>query len=451
MAVEFLPFASLLSKIVDNRGRTCPTAAAGRALIATNCVRNDLLYPAYDNVRFVDEVTYRTWFRGHPQPGDLLFVTKGSPGRVCMVPEPVDFCIAQDMVALRADEDKIYPRYLFALLRSTPVQEQIEQLHVGTLIPHFKKGDFDKLLLPVPDHSTQRFVGDTYFHLSAKIELNRRTNATLEAIARALFKSWFVDFDPVRANLALKRVEATDGRPLSLSKGPAHLAGLFPAGFQDSPLGEIPTGWRVGTIGEIAANPRRTVQPRDIISTVPYIALEHMPRGSISLSDWGFAEGLESAKLEFQRGEILFGKLRPYFHKVGVAPLDGVCSTDIVVVRPRKAAWSGLVLGHVSSPAFVETVNAASTGTKMPRTNWDEMSRYPIVIPPEHVASAYAAELAPLVERIAASIHASRTLAALRDALLPKLLAGELRVCHDADSRSTVAVVQTHESTPRRT
>jgi type I restriction enzyme S subunit len=194
-----VPFTEVLAAIVDNRGRTCPTSEDGTPLIATNCVRNDLLYPAFENVRYVSDETYRTWFRGHPQPGDILFVCKGSPGRVCLAPDPVGFCIAQDMVAVRADSNKIYPRFLFAQLRSRAVQEQIANMHVGTMIPHFKKGDFDKLLLELPDENTQRFIGDVYFELSAKIDLNRRMNQTLEAIAQALFRSWFVDFDPVRA------------------------------------------------------------------------------------------------------------------------------------------------------------------------------------------------------------------------------------------------------------
>ena len=144
MDFEEVQFTELLSKIVDNRGRTCPTAEDGLPLIATNCIRNEYLYPAFEKVRFVDQETYKNWFRGHPEPGDLIFVCKGTPGRVCMTPDPVNFCIAQDMVAVRADPKKVYPKYLFAALRSNDVQTQIGNMHVGTLIPHFKKGDFDK-------------------------------------------------------------------------------------------------------------------------------------------------------------------------------------------------------------------------------------------------------------------------------------------------------------------
>jgi len=184
----------------------------------------------------------------------------------------------------------------------------------------------------------------------------------------------------------------------------------------------------VGTLGDVAEHPRRGVRPDQIGPETPYIALEHMPKQCIALSNWGTAEGLQSNKFEFKQGEILFGKLRPYFHKVGIAPVDGVCSTDIVVVKPRQDAWFGFVLGHVSSTSFVDYTTAGSTGTKMPRTNWKEMARYPVVIPPIHLAEAFTEQVKMQVDRIIAAIHESRTLVALRDALLPKLIRGEIWV-----------------------
>ncbi len=137
---------------------------------------------------------------------------------------------------------------------------------------------------------------------------------------------------------------------------------------------------------------------------------------------------IESTKFQFRKGEILFGKLRPYFHKVGVAPIDGVCSTDIVVVSPKEAVWFAFVLEVVSSDEFVEYTNAGSTGTKMPRTSWTDMSRYELIRPPRPIAALFTDLIRPSVERIITSIHESRTLAALRDALLPKLISGEIRV-----------------------
>ena len=242
-------------------------------------------------------------------------------------------------------------------------------------------------------------------------------NNTLEAMARAIFKSWFVDFDPIRA--------LAEGRDPGL---PDHMAALFPDQFEESELGEIPRGWRVGTFGEVARNCRRGVSPSELDPGTPYIALEHMPRRCIALDQWAVADDVASGKFRFQRGELLFGKLRPYFHKVGIAPIDGVCSTDILVVAANSQEWSGFVMGHISSAEFVNHTDATSTGTKMPRTNWSEMSRYDIVIPNQQVAGAFTRLIQPVVERIIANIHEAHRLAAVRDALLPKLISGELRV-----------------------
>uniref|UniRef100_UPI003AF63BB3 restriction endonuclease subunit S n=2 Tax=Thiolapillus sp. TaxID=2017437 RepID=UPI003AF63BB3 len=204
MEFKEYPFSELLINIVDNRGKTCPVVENGMPLIATNCIKNESLYPVYEKLRYISDKTYKNWFRGHPEPGDIIFVCKGSPGRVAWTPNPVPFCIAQDMVAIRADETKVYPKYLFALLRSQATQNQILNMHVGTLIPHFKKGDFKNLYLTIPsDLEYQEKVGEIYFQFCEMIENNTQTNQTLEQIAQAIFKSWFVDFEPVRAKMAV--------------------------------------------------------------------------------------------------------------------------------------------------------------------------------------------------------------------------------------------------------
>ena len=148
---EMIPITKLLLTIVDNRGRSCPTSEKGFPLIATNCIKHSSIYPTFENIRYVTEEILKTWFRAELKPNDILFVNKGTPGRVCLVPDPVDFCAAQDMIGLRADPSKIYYKYLFAILRSDFIQSKIKNYHVGIAIPHFKKSDMDNLLIPVPD------------------------------------------------------------------------------------------------------------------------------------------------------------------------------------------------------------------------------------------------------------------------------------------------------------
>ena len=295
-------------------------------------------------------------------------------------------------------------------------------------------GQFDILLPPLPE---QRAIAHILGTLDDKIELNRRMNQTLEELARALFKSWFVDFDPVHAKATLKDHATTRphvGSDWRIERARAYLesmdpeiAALFPDSFVDSELGPIPEGWEVKALGECAAQRRRGVSPEQIDAGTPYIALEHMPKRCIALPQWGTAGGLASSKFRFEQRDILFGKLRPYFHKVGVAPIGGVCSTDIVVISPVSDDWFGFVLGHASSSEFVQYTDATSTGTKMPRTNWTDMSRYQVPLPGHKLAAVFARSMQPPIDRIVSSIQESRFLKAVREALLPKLISGKLR------------------------
>ena len=240
----------------------------------------------------------------------------------------------------------------------------------GTAVPILNKTDFEQIKILLPALPEQKAISHILGTLDDKIELNRRMNETLEAVVRALFKSWFIDFDPVRTKM--------EGRDTEL---PQHIADLFPDRLVDTELGETPKGWVIGQISDIAVSTQRGVNPVDLVNDTPYIGLEHMPRHSIELMDWGTSNNVTSQKSIFNKGDILFGKLRPYFHKVGIAPVDGICSTDIVVMAPKDMEWFSYLLSCISSREFVGHADSISTGTKMPRTNWKAMSRYKLCMP----------------------------------------------------------------------
>ncbi|WP_010662919.1 restriction endonuclease subunit S [Marinilabilia salmonicolor] len=196
MSINVISLADTTSFIVDNRGKTVPTADTGIPLIKTNCVTNNQLFPRIDGAFFVSQEIFDSWFRAHPIPGDLILTLKGSQnGAVCLVPDPVGFVIAQDMVALRINKEVINPYYLLASLRTRELQHQIKTLDVSGVIPHLKKTDFDKLILPYPKREIQDYIGNLYYNLSIKIDLLRQQNRTLEELAQTLFKRWFVEFE----------------------------------------------------------------------------------------------------------------------------------------------------------------------------------------------------------------------------------------------------------------
>ncbi len=433
--ITIRPFNELLEIIIDNRGKTCPTSEVGIPLIATNCIRSEKLYPSYEKVRYVSEETYKTWFRGHPEPGDIIFVNKGTPGRTCLVPDPVDFCIAQDMVAVRADKSQVDPHYLFAALRSPQVQNDITNMHVGTLIPHFKKSDFQRLKIPVPsDRNVQRAIGYIYLSFSEKIELNRQMNRTLEAMAQALFKSWFIDFDPVVVNA----LRAGNPIPDQFAERAAHYRDnpdalylpedtlrQFPDRFQDSKLGPIPEGWKLSSIG-----------------TEFELTMGQSPPG-ITYNENGNG-------MPFFQGRRDFGFRYPSLRVYCTAPTRIANAGDTLVsvrapVGDINMAYETCCVGrgvaavrHKSDSRSYTYYAMQSLGERFKRfeaegtvfgsINKKQFQNLPSVKATPEIVTVFETLAYPVDENIRSNEEGMQTLAKLRDTLLPKLISGELRV-----------------------
>jgi type I restriction enzyme S subunit len=303
------------------------------------------------------------------------------------------------------------PRFLYYLLCTLDFEELIE----GSALPYLKASSLEQFEVELPPLSAQRRIAGMLGTLDDRIELNRQLNRTLAALAAKLFQAWFVEFYPV--------VAKSEGRcPIGMSE---EIAALFPSEFTQTEDGPLPSGWRWGTLGDVARQVLERARPGELEGSTPYIGLEHMPPRSIALFHWGTAAQMQSHKSRFRRGHLLFGKLRPYFHKVGLAPVDGVCSTDIVVVEPRRPALLSFVLGHLSSTEFVTFADAGSDGTRMPRTSWERMARYPIALPDERCIEAFEQLTRPLFDKLIANIHECRMLHQLRELLLPRLFTGE--------------------------
>jgi len=345
---------------------------------------------------------------------------------------------------LRMDKLRIYPSYLFwyfQYLYFEGIMEQHQIQHTGVARFQFTKFS-ENIDIPLPPLPEQRAIAEILSSIDEKIELNNQMNRTLEATAQAIFKQWFVDFEfplgyaqgkPITqasATLSQRSEAKKESSNTQRSLSVAEMSGYKSSGGKmiDSELGPIPEGWRVGKLSDIAYNKTNGIKPESMYGDMHYIGLEHMPRKSIALSEWTTAEEVQSNKYLFEVGDILFGKLRPYFHKVVVAPIVGVCSTDILVINSIEPQWHGYISCIISSELFVDYANSSSTGTKMPRTNWEYMSKYPIILPSLNIIVEFNKIMNDFLNRIRNNIFESQTLSTLRDTLLPKLMSGELRV-----------------------
>ena len=387
-----VPLTELLSFIVDNRGKTVPTAPSGHKLIATNCVTNNTLFPVYDKIRYLSEETYQTWFRAHPIPGDILFVNKGTPGRVCLVPDPVDFCIAQDMIALRADESKIYPKYLFAVLRSREIQQQIYNTNVGDVIPHFKKQFLDQLLIPIPERSIQESIGDLYYVLSLKAERNKKINDNLEQQAQAIYHERFETVSP----------------------------------------NDLPSDWRIVTLGEVATISNKSFNPLK----EPEILLEH---NSIPAFDearfpvFELSTSIKSNKFIIDASCFMISKLNPTTKRVWKPYCltgNAVCSTEFIVYKAKDKTITDFLYSVIDSNSFSDFMCShvtGSTGSRQRTTPSDTLS-YELILPSEDDLAEFQSLVSPMYAQIRINAIENDRLKRLRDSLLPKLMSGEIDV-----------------------
>lgn len=289
------------------------------------------------------------------------------------------------------------PKYCYYLLKTL----RLERFDAGASNPTLNRNHVHGLPVSIPPIPTQRRIASILSAYDDLIENNTRRIAILEEMARRIYEEWFVRF-----------------------RFPGHEQ----VKMVESELGLIPEGWSWGCLRDVAEDVRESVHPEAVVPDTPYVGLEHIPRRSIALAEWGFASEVQSTKLRFVRGDILFGKIRPYFHKVAVAPVDGVASSDAIVIRARESKWYPLVLATVSSDAFVAEATQSANGTKMPRANWNVLLGYKVPKPTDEVLSKFNEILLGLVDFVRVAMLKNRNLRATRDLLLPKLISGELDV-----------------------
>ena len=363
------------------------------------------------------------------QSGDVLLNITGDGvtfGRSCIVPNRVlPACVNQHVSIIRPDRRVCDPGYLLSVLTHPSSKGYIESFNSGGSRRAITKGHIESFAIPLPPLAEQKAIAAVLGALDDKIELNRRMNATLEAMARALFQSWFVDFDPVRAKL--------DGRrPTGLDP---ETAALFPESFQDSEVGHIPSGWKITTLGAcIGFRSGFSFKSQDWQeSGVPVVKIGSVKPGIIDLSQVSYVSeeiAQLAARYRLSTGDMLIG-MTGYVGEVGLVPPSNnppLLNQRVGKFVMPKAGTESLAFWYCTTrqPEFRAFVEARSHGTAQANVSGEAIMEFPLVAPAPEILVAFNRECQPMLDRILSNHAESRTLAILRDTLLPKLLRGEM-------------------------
>lgn len=353
------------------------------------------------------------------QSGNLL-------GAVSRVPKNVPMGrLTQDTVKLIFSNQNISKEYIYWLLRTPQYRAYCRARGTGTTNLNLSREDF--LNFPVPDYTPgRRDLVSILEAIEGKIAINQHMNMTLESIASAIFKSWFIDFNPVRA-------KAEGKQPFGMDE---ETAALFPSEFEDSELGEIPKGWQFGKIEDMIEIARETINPANFPDEVFYhYSIPAYDNGRKPITERG--SGIKSNKGLLIPGCVLLSKLNPETPRSWFPTLDGeyrsICSTEFLVVLPKECITSEYLYSFFSSDEFCRRFLSLVTGTSgsHQRVKREDLGTMDIVLPPMRLISSFTDLANPIYRLAYQNIVQSSTLMGIRDALLPKLLSGELRVSRD--------------------
>lgn len=376
---------------------------------------NKIFIPSVANTVGTNMANYKVIKRGQ-FACSLMQVRRDGKMPVALLKDYDEAIISQAYPVFEiVDNEKLLPEYLMMWMTRTEFDRHACFLAVGGVRGSLEWEDFCDMELPIPLPEKQREIIREYHTVTDRIKLGVQLNQKLEETAQAIYRQWFVEFEfPISAEYA-----ASIGKPEL--EGKLYKSSGGEMEWCEELEREIPKGWTVTTLGSIAVQKKKSFKASNNFAPTAYIGLEHMPKKSISLASWENVSAIESNKHMFKKGDILFGKLRPYFHKVGIAFVDGICSTDIIVMNTKDEQYFGFLLSTVSSDHFVQFANSGWSGTKMPRTNWEHMADYSLVLPRGQELRDFAEMMQKVVTGLENKSFMNRELVNLQETLLSKM------------------------------
>lgn len=420
-----------MEAIIDYRGKTPKKTSFGIPLITAKIVKDGTIHNIKEYIATKD---YDSWMRrGIPKPGDVVMTTEAPLGEIAQL-DNRKVALAQRLITLRGNSKILDNNYLKFLMQSSFVQDQLHARATGTTVLGIKQSELRKINLVIPPLPEQKSIARILSSLDDKIELNRQMNETLEAIGQTIFKSWFVDFDPVRAKMEGRQPAGMD----------AATADLFPNEFEESSLGLIPKGWKVKTVGDLVHIKHgyafkgeffRTESPGDILLTPGNFAIG----GGFKEDKFKYYIGEVPEEFVLDEGDLLVSMtdLTKAGDTLGYPalippPRKGLYLHNQrlgkVIIKPNVPVSKFHLYYLLRTDEYRQEVLASATGTTVKHTSPDRIKKFKFPFPNNETSLRFGEVIAPLYEKFSANQEESRTLAAIRDTLLPKLMAGEIQV-----------------------
>ena len=411
-----------LESVVDYRGKTPPKSPCGIPTITAANVKSGRI--DMSTVSYVSEKTYWEWStRGFPEAADVLITTEAPVGEVAPFPGDQTYLITRRVFAMRGKKGLLDNAYLLYTCLSSIVQDELQSRIRGSTVPRVLKTDILGLQIPLPSIEEQKAIAHILGTLDDKIELNRKTNETLEAMAKALFKSWFVDFDPVRAK--------AEGRPTGL---PEEISDLFPDSFEDSELGEIPSGWECCSFTQlvevISGGTPKTSVDEYWNGSVNWFSVVDAPSSSdcwvIQTEKSITHQGLNNCSSKLLSTGTTIISARGTVGKVCLAGQDMAMNQSCYGLR-SKAENGGFFCFYLTK-SLVEILEARAHGSVFSTITRDTLDGVSTISPPLEVIQSFNGIAGALLGKIKNNLEDNRILGNQRDALLPKLISGEIRI-----------------------
>ncbi|WP_282111252.1 restriction endonuclease subunit S [Shewanella algicola] len=435
---QLIPLEDAMDAIIDYRGKTPKKTESGIPLITAKIVKGGYVLEPFE---FIAENNYDSWMvRGLPQVGDVVLTTEAPLGETAQLTS-ANVALAQRIVTLRGKNGLLDSDFLLCALQSDFVQHQLESRASGSTVKGIKQSELRKVSLPIPPLAEQRKISQVLKSLSNKLVCNTQTNQTLEEMAQAIFKSWFVDFDPVKAKMNGEEPEGMD----------AATASLFPEKLVESELGLIPEGWEVKTLGEISAFQNGyAFKSKELTTDVSAGTHKVFKMGNIRKGggfNWhGSKDHFDlnsNPKLDrylIKKGDLLMSMtdMKNNVALLGHTALMPI--SDVFLVNQRVGLIRKSDKHYLNYPflyyqtnetRFLTDIRSRANSGVQVNLSTAGIKETLLVVPPKEVHAIFDRQIRSYLEMMFSNDAQSEELAKLRDLLLPKLLSGEIDLVNE--------------------